>query len=263
MEHVRGCAYCDGALSGVPAARSGAGPARVLLPASALNAAGLSAGELVLLAVVQLPDDDSAATSTPGSARGRQGSASATPPRTPPSGSRGDAKPRLHVDAEASPLLLARVSEPGVAAHSAGAVSLQAASQAAGERLLAVCVWPSQQLATGAASASAAVLDAASWPPAGAALRVYPFAVPGSRQGVRACVLECSALTLTLCEADGSDISTLPDAVPGSPLTPQASRGASASKAAVPFGTPANKASASKSAALRCALVLLTFMCAC
>jgi hypothetical protein len=254
MDVLRGCSFCAGALTGVPAARNGAGPARVLLPASALNAAGLSSGELVLLAVVQLPDEDSAPT-PPGSTRGRQ--SSATPPRTPPSGSRGNARPSLNDDAEATPLLLARRGRSG----DGGACAAEGGSQAPGERLLAVCIWPSQQLAAGAASASPAVLEAAFWPAAGTSLRVYPLAAPGTKQRVRARVTETATLALTVCEAYGADSSPLQDAVPGSPRTPQSLQGAGASRASP---SPALKASAAKSSAVRCAChsrFLLTCFC--
>ena len=251
MEQLRDCAFCAGALTGVPAARNGAGPARVLLPASALNAAGLSSGELVLLALVQLPDEDISAT-TPGSARGRQGSASATPPRTPLSGSRGgNARPQPTAGADASPLLLSRRSESG----EGDACAADADSQSPGERLLAAAVWPSQQLASGAASASAAVLEAASWPPAGTVLRVYPLAAPGSQQRVRARVTECVALTLRVCEAYGSESSAQPDAVPSSPLTPQSSHGSGATRTSVPAGSPAHKAGTPKSSGVRCVIL--------
>ena len=236
MEQLQGCTFCDAALTGVPAARTGAGPARVVLPASALNAAGLSAGELVLLAVVQVPGEGSSAT-TPDLPRGRQ--SAATPPRTPPSGSRGNA--RLSVGAEASPLVLARrsASDDGVTR------AADTSSQPPGERLLAACIWPSQQLATGTATASAALLEAASWPPTGAVLRVYPLAAPGSQQRVKARVTEAASLTLTVCEPGSYETAAQPDAVPGSPLTPQSSLGASASKA--PAGSPAYKANAARS----------------
>jgi hypothetical protein len=254
MDVLPGCSFCAGALTGVPAARNGAGPARVLLPASALNAAGLSSGELVLLAVVQLPDEDSAPT-PPGSTRGRQ--SSATPPRTPPSGSRGNARPSLNDDAEATPLLLARRGRSG----DGGACAAEGGSQAPGERLLAVCIWPSQQLAAGAASASPAVLEAAFWPAAGTSLRVYPLAAPGTKQRVRARVTETATLALTVCEAYGADSSPLQDAVPGSPRTPQSLQGPGASRASP---SPALKASAAKSSAVRCAChsrFLLTCFC--
>ena len=242
MEQLQGCTFCDAALTGVPAARSGAGPARVVLPANALNSAGLSAGELVLLAVVQLPDE-SCSAATPDLTRGRQG---ATPPRTPPSGLRGSA--RLSVGAEASPLLFARRRNDGDGATSAA----EAGSQLPGERLLAACIWPSQQLSAGTASASAAVLEAAAWPPSGAVLRVYPLAAPGTQQRVRARVTEAASLTLTVCEHSSSETAALPDPATGSPLTPQSSLGASAAKA--PAGSPAYKASAAKSLGnIRCA----------
>ena len=244
MEQLQGCVFCDAALTGVPAARTGAGPARVVLPASALNAAGLSAGEVVLLAVVQVPDEGSSGA-TPDAPRGRQ--SAATPPRTPPSGSRGNA--RLSVGAEASPLVFTRrrVADDGVVC------AAEADTQPPGERLLAACIWPSQQLAVGTASASAAVLEAASWPPTGAVLRVYPLSAPGSKQRVRARVTEAASLTLTVCEPGSSETAALPDAVPGSPLTPQSSLGASASASKAP-GSPAYKASAAKSLGnFRCA----------
>ena len=252
MEHVQGCTFCDAALTGVPAARNGAGPARVVLPAGALNAAGLSCGELVLLAVVQVPDDSGAAA-TPDAPRGRQGASSAaTPPRTPPSGSRGSARPQLSVGADASPLVFARSrnesSDEGVTR------AAEAGSQPPGARLLAAAVWPSQQLAAGTASASAAVLEAACWPPAGAVLRVYPLAAPGAQQRVRARVTEAASLTLTVCEPVAAEPATaLPDAAAGSPLTPQSSH-AGAAKASGPAASPAYKAGAAKSLGnLRCA----------
>ena len=240
MEQLQGCTFCDAALTGVPAARSGAGPARVVLPASALNAAGLSAGELVLLAVVQVPDE-SCTSATPDLPRSRQG---ATPPRMPASGSRSSA--RLNVGAEASPLTFTRRSNDGSAARAA-----EAGSQPPGERLLAACVWPSQQLAAGTASASAAVLEAAAWPPTGAVLRVYPLAAPGSQQRLHARVTEAASLTLTVCEPVVFETAALTDTVPGSPLTPQSALGVSAAKA--PAGSPAYKASAKSLGNIRCA----------
>jgi hypothetical protein len=259
-----GCIHCDGALVDVPTARSAAAPAQVQLAASALNAAGLSAGERVLVALVQLPDDGGGntapnAAASPFSSRTASPSVGTPPqpPRTPTTGTKSQARPRLDVANDAAPLPFVRSSDSSVSS---------AADVPPGETLLVACVWPSEKLATDAASATAAVLDVAGCPPPGSVLRMYPLATSSSTAPgrVRALVAECEHLTLTLCEPVGTAQSGgAPDAAQPllAPATPKPSHlsragSGSASKAATPGDsparTPAVAASRTKSSAARC-----------
>jgi hypothetical protein len=269
---VAGCAYCDGALEAVPA-RSASSPAHVHLPAAALAACGLSAGERVLVAVVRLPDDGGAVLNGAASPFSNGGASPAsgapTTPRLPPTGSRTASRPRLELGGEAVPLPF----EPSGAARGADAVAAgstppatHASPSLPGELLLAACVWPSQKLGVDAVQATAAVLDAAGWPPAGSVLRLYPLACSCSSARVQALATDCVALTLTLCEATEAPLRAAPDdatpakapAAPATPLPSRPSRGsASASKAGTPGGeSPARgpaAASKTRNAAARCA----------
>jgi hypothetical protein len=278
MEVVAGCtAFCDGALCEGAAARGASSPAQLQLPAGALTACSLSAGERVLVAVVQPPENGTAPSSaaSPLSSRGASPGTPA-PPRTPPTGARGVPR-RLEVPADAAPLRLlpsaadrsAHDGGDGAAADPAAAARERpAALPPPGEYLLAACVWPSQKLATGAASATAALLDAAGGPQPGSVLRAYALAAPGSSAAasrVPALVADCEHLTLTLCEpADAAppDATTLqqPPSAPATPMTPVPARAPRSSGSASRAGTPAESparvaptvAARAKAAAARC-----------
>ena len=235
---VAGCAHVDGALSENAAARGSPDTGHVLLPASAFTTAGLSAGERVLVALVRQAGDDDAASSvgmSPRNSRGvSPGASTPLPPRTPPSDGCTAPRPHLSVPDDAVPLLFARneASEARVASGSTaecsadGVLAIQSSSPQPGEALLAACIWPSQKLATGAASASAELLEAAGKPSPGAVLRCYPLASsPRTASRVRARFVDCEQLTLRLCE-------------PSAMAAPESAASATSVSPSVKFSTP-------------------------